>query len=82
MHSQRHLLVVSQGKPKHVPAQIATAYSLMELKPTTVLAFVERSDNHVEEFGENIEVIWKPDATAIVVHVKTEALNLVYRVDY
>lgn len=31
---------------------------------------MERSDNHVEEFGENIEVIWKPDASAIVVHVK------------
>jgi len=40
---------------------------------------VERSDKHVEEFGENIEVIWKTAATAIVVHVKTEALNLVCR---
>jgi hypothetical protein len=35
---------------------------------------VERSDNHVEEFGENIEVIWKPDASAIVVHVKKDLL--------
>ncbi|OAD01955.1 hypothetical protein MUCCIDRAFT_144086 [Mucor lusitanicus CBS 277.49] len=41
---------------------------LWSVKPTTVLAFVERSDNHVEEFGENMEAIWKPDATAIVVH--------------
>lgn len=39
------------------------------LKPTTVLAFVERSENHVKEFGENIDITWKPDATAIVIHV-------------
>ncbi|CAO0800336.1 unnamed protein product [Mucor circinelloides] len=55
---------------------------LWSVKPTTVLAFVERSDNHVEEFGENIEVIWKPDATAIVVHTKNNYMLLYAIISY
>lgn len=39
-------------------------------KPTTVLAFVERSQKHIEEFGENKEIIWKPDGSAIVIQVR------------
>ncbi|KAL1935687.1 hypothetical protein VTP01DRAFT_4827 [Rhizomucor pusillus] len=40
---------------------------LWSVKPTTVLSFVERSQKHINEFGENKSVIWKPDATSIVV---------------
>jgi glutaredoxin 2 len=46
--------------------------NLHYFKPTTVLSFVERSENHIDEFGENIEVIWKPDASSIVVRVSNE----------
>lgn len=39
-------------------------------QPTTVLSVVERSEKHLNEFGENKSILWKPDATAIVILVK------------
>ena len=49
---------------------------LMEwiLQPTVVLSFVERSEKHINEFGANRHIMWKPDATAIVVLVYQAAL--------
>lgn len=61
--------MVSQGTVTYHTRYSKVLSVSCSLKPTTVLAFVERSDQHIEEFGENIEVIWKPDASAIVVHV-------------
>ncbi|KAI8335438.1 RIC1-domain-containing protein [Chlamydoabsidia padenii] len=40
---------------------------LWSVKPTCILSFVERSDHHVTEFGQNQSVLWKPDGTAFVV---------------
>lgn len=34
-----------------------------------MLSFVERSEKHIDEFGENKSILWKPDATAIVIMV-------------
>ncbi|CEP10533.1 hypothetical protein [Parasitella parasitica] len=69
--------VDNKAPEEHTPTAFSKCLNILELlKPTTVLAFVERSDNHVEEFGENLDVIWKPDATAIVVHTKNNYLLL------
>lgn len=33
---------------------------------------MERSQKHIQEFGENKEIIWKPDGTSIVIQVSTK----------
>ncbi|KAI8882813.1 RIC1-domain-containing protein [Backusella circina FSU 941] len=53
-----------------------SAIYLWSVKPTTVLSFVERSESHLEEFGENVKITWKPDATAIVIHTSKNYLLL------
>lgn len=42
---------------------------LWSTKPTVILSFVQRSQNHIEEFGKNKSIIWKPDNTAFVILV-------------
>ncbi|RCH97573.1 hypothetical protein CU097_014770 [Rhizopus azygosporus] len=45
-------------------------------KPTTVLSYVERSLNHIDEFGENVKVFWKPDMTYIAIQTSKNYLLL------
>ncbi|GAA5814889.1 hypothetical protein MFLAVUS_008392 [Mucor flavus] len=59
-----------------------TAIYLWSVKPTTVLAFVERSQKHIEEFGENKEIIWKPDGSAIVIQTSNNYLLLYAIISY
>ncbi|KAI8384220.1 RIC1-domain-containing protein [Radiomyces spectabilis] len=47
--------------------------------PTTILTFVERSEKHIEEFGENHSLLWKPDASAVAI-ITTKNYLLVYAV--
>ncbi|KAI7899477.1 RIC1-domain-containing protein [Cokeromyces recurvatus] len=52
------------------------AIYLWSVKPNVVLSFVERSEKHVEEFGENVEIIWKPDASALAIQTSKNYLLL------
>ncbi|KAI8089450.1 RIC1-domain-containing protein [Halteromyces radiatus] len=40
---------------------------LWSIKPTVILSFVKRSNKHVEEFGKNKSILWKPDGSSFVV---------------
>lgn len=51
-------------------------------KPTTVLSFVERSLNHIDEFGENTNVMWKPDATHVAIQTSKNYLLLYSVITY
>ncbi|CAO3677866.1 unnamed protein product [Umbelopsis vinacea] len=44
-----------------------SSIQLWSVKPRVVLSHVERSAAHVRDFGKNVSLIWKPDATAFVV---------------
>ncbi|KAI9028097.1 RIC1-domain-containing protein [Phycomyces nitens] len=44
-----------------------SAIYLWSVKPTTILSFVERSEKHIKEFGENESILWKPDGSAVVI---------------
>ncbi|KAG2181824.1 hypothetical protein INT44_008640 [Umbelopsis vinacea] len=43
-----------------------SSIQLWSVKPRVVLSHVERSSAHVRDFGKNVSLIWKPDATAFV----------------
>ncbi|KAI8087829.1 RIC1-domain-containing protein [Gilbertella persicaria] len=81
-----HSLNIVSIQPSHHASLYITctrsAIYLWSVKPSTVLAFVERADNHISEFGENIKAIWKPDASAIVVHTANNYLLLYSIISY
>ncbi|KAI8327314.1 RIC1-domain-containing protein [Blakeslea trispora] len=75
----RSLDIVSIQPSHHASLYITctrSAIYLWSIKPSTVLSFVERSDQHIDEFGENLEALWKPDSSAIVVRTKKHYLLL------
>ncbi|RUS33897.1 hypothetical protein BC938DRAFT_483332 [Jimgerdemannia flammicorona] len=43
------------------------AIHLWSAKPTVLVSKVDRTPKHVTDFGENRSIIWKPDATSIVI---------------
>ncbi|CAO3657743.1 unnamed protein product [Umbelopsis ramanniana] len=43
-----------------------SSIQLWSVKPRVILSHVERSAAHVRDFGKNVSLIWKPDATAFV----------------
>ncbi|ORY97505.1 RIC1-domain-containing protein [Syncephalastrum racemosum] len=74
--------IVSMAASPHASLFVtctATALYLWSVKPVTMLSFVQRSEKHIDEFGENKSVLWKPDATAIVI-MTTKNYLLLYAI--
>uniref|UniRef100_A0A914XEF7 Protein RIC1 homolog n=1 Tax=Plectus sambesii TaxID=2011161 RepID=A0A914XEF7_9BILA len=61
---------------------VLTADSLLifQANPQLLLCFIRRSDEDIEEKGDNIEVFWRHDTSGICVSTSKKCL-LVYRVD-
>ncbi|KAI9317719.1 RIC1-domain-containing protein [Dichotomocladium elegans] len=54
----------------------SSAIYLWSVKPTAILSFIERSEKHTQDFGENVKVLWRPDATSIVIMTSKNYLLL------
>ncbi|KAJ8656341.1 hypothetical protein O0I10_007906 [Lichtheimia ornata] len=61
-----------------VTCTTSTIY-LWSVKPTTILSFIDRSEKHINEFGENKSILWKPDATSVVI-MTTKNYLLLYAI--
>ncbi|ORZ10211.1 RIC1-domain-containing protein [Absidia repens] len=55
---------------------------LWSVKPTSILSFVKRSDKHVDEFGRNKSILWKPDGSSFVVLTEKNYLLLYLVLSY
>ncbi|KAI9489868.1 RIC1-domain-containing protein [Zychaea mexicana] len=81
-HFRQPLDIVSVEASPHASLFVSctsTAVYLWSVKPTAVLSFVERSEKHIHEFGTNKHIMWKPDASAIVV-MTTKNYLLLYAI--
>ncbi|KAI8142660.1 RIC1-domain-containing protein [Fennellomyces sp. T-0311] len=81
-HFRQPLDIVSVEASPHASLFVScttTAVYLWSVKPTAVLSFVERSEKHINEFGANKHIMWKPDATAIVI-LTTKNYLLLYAI--
>ncbi|KAI9252811.1 RIC1-domain-containing protein [Phascolomyces articulosus] len=81
-HFRQPLDIVSVEPSPHASLFVSctsTAVYLWSVKPTAVLSFVERSEKHINEFGANKHIMWKPDATAIVI-LTTKNYLLLYAI--
>lgn len=63
-------IVTMKKSSKSVFATITpTTISLWSIKPELLLSYVQRNSSTLKEDGENVDIIWKPDASQLVVVV-------------
>ncbi|CAK7235938.1 WD40 repeat protein [Sporothrix bragantina] len=65
------VLALRMSRQNHLFATItATSMTIWQAKPTVILAVVVRSDKSLESYGENVDLLFRPDSMIIVVYTK------------
>ncbi|KAL2756150.1 hypothetical protein ACRALDRAFT_1042777 [Sodiomyces alcalophilus JCM 7366] len=63
------ILALRVSRSGHLFAVItATSMTIWQSKPTAVLAVVVRSESSLETYGENVDLLLRPDSAILVVH--------------
>ncbi|ORX51228.1 RIC1-domain-containing protein [Hesseltinella vesiculosa] len=62
--------IISMLPSHHASLFLTCTYNatyLWSTRPLTILSYVKRSDKHIEDFGNNRSILWKPDSSAFVI---------------
>ncbi|CAK7267600.1 WD40 repeat protein [Sporothrix epigloea] len=84
------VLALRMSRQNHLFATItATSMTIWQAKPTVMLAVVVRSDKSLASYGENVDLLFRPDTMIIVVYtrrgylitytVATDSVSQVYK---
>ena len=84
------VLALRMSRQNHLFATItATSMTIWQAKPTVILAVVVRSDKSLVSYGENVDLLFRPDSMIIVVYtrrgylitytVATDSVSQVYK---
>ncbi|CAK7210735.1 WD40 repeat protein [Sporothrix curviconia] len=84
------VLALRMSRQNHLFATItATSMTIWQAKPTVILAVVVRSDKSLASYGENVDLLFRPDSMIIVVYtrrgylitytVATDSVSQVYK---
>ncbi|CAK7564050.1 MAG: WD40 repeat protein [Sporothrix epigloea] len=84
------VLALRMSRQNHLFATVtATSMTIWQAKPTVMLAVVVRSDKSLTSYGENVDLLFRPDTMIIVVYtrkgylitytVATDSVSQVYK---